>query len=129
MIRSVKETTVRAFYYGDLRALRRHVADYLVAYDFAKQLKALKWRTPYETLQALYASRAELFHHSPDHFTPGPYTWALVVATARGGFGFHVRAERLTGPLPSPRCCPHRLILRPLQCRASHRVRGTGGPG
>jgi hypothetical protein len=50
------------------------VADYLAAYNFAKQLKALKWKTPYETLQALYASKAEHFHHSPDRFTPDPYT-------------------------------------------------------
>jgi transposase InsO family protein len=74
MIRSIKETTVRAFHYEDIWAMRRHVADYLAAYNFAKQLKALKWRTPYETLQALYEARAELFYESPDHFTPGPYT-------------------------------------------------------
>lgn len=74
MIRSVKEITVRAFHYDALRALRRHVADDLTAHNFAKQLKAFRWKTPVETLRALYASRAELFHHSPDHFTPGPYT-------------------------------------------------------
>jgi transposase InsO family protein len=73
MVRTLKEATTRAFQYEDIRALRRHLADYLAAYNFAKQLKALRWRTPYETLQALYQARAELFYESPDHFTPGPY--------------------------------------------------------
>jgi len=77
MVRTLKEATTRAFHYDDIRALRRHVADYLAAYNFAKQLKALRWRTPYETLQALYRTRAELFYESPDHFTPGPYILAL----------------------------------------------------
>jgi transposase-like protein len=74
MIRSLKDATVRAYHYESIQELRRHVSDYLAAYNFAKQLKALKWRTPYETLKALYRSRAELFRTSPDHFTPGPYT-------------------------------------------------------
>ena len=55
-----------------MRELRRHVADYLAAYNFAKHLKALRWRTPYETLEALWPSRPELFRRSPDHLTLGP---------------------------------------------------------
>ncbi len=52
----------------------RALADYLAAYNFAKHLKALRWRTPYETLGALWASRPELFRRSPDHLTLGPNT-------------------------------------------------------
>jgi transposase InsO family protein len=74
MVRTLKEATTRAFHFEQINELRRHIADYLTAYNFAKQLKALRWKTPYETLQALYQSRAELFRTSPDHFTPGPYT-------------------------------------------------------
>jgi transposase InsO family protein len=74
MIRTLKETTVRAFYYENIGALRRHVADYLSAYNFAKHLRALRWKTPYETIQALYQTRSELFETSPDHLTLGPYT-------------------------------------------------------
>ncbi|HEY0971639.1 MAG TPA: IS481 family transposase [Gemmatimonadales bacterium] len=74
MVRTLKEATVRAFHYDSLHALRAHVADYLAAYNFAKHLKALRWRTPYEALEALWSSRPELFRRSPDHLTLGPNT-------------------------------------------------------
>jgi transposase InsO family protein len=74
MVRTLKQATVRAFHYDGVRELRRHVADYLTAYNFAKHLKALRWRTPYETLEAIWSSRPELFRRSPDHLTLGPNT-------------------------------------------------------
>ncbi len=74
MIRTLKEATVRTYYYETYRQLRRHIANYLAAYNFAKHLKALRWKTPHETIQALWASKPELFYDSPDHLTPGPYT-------------------------------------------------------
>ncbi len=74
MVGTLEDATVRAFHYDGVRELRRHVADDLTAYNFAKHLKALRWRTPYETLEALWASRPELFRRSPDHLTPGPNT-------------------------------------------------------
>ena len=74
MVRTLKEATVRAYHYEPYLQLRRHVADYLAAYNFAKHLKALRWKTPYETIRALWEAKPELFHRSPDHLTPGPYT-------------------------------------------------------
>jgi transposase InsO family protein len=74
MVRTLKEATVRAFHYDGIAELRRHVADYLTAYNYAKHLKALRWRTPVETLEALWQSRAELFRRSPAHLTLGPNT-------------------------------------------------------
>ena len=72
MVRTLKEATVRTYHYETYRQLRRHVADYLAAYNFAKHLKALRWRTPYEMIQALWESKPELFRDSPDHLIPGP---------------------------------------------------------
>ncbi len=74
MIRTLKEATVRSYHYETYRQLRRHIADYLAAYNFAKHLKALRWKTPYETIQALWESRPELFRDPPDHLTLGPNT-------------------------------------------------------
>lgn len=74
MVRTLKQATVRAFHYDGIRELRRHVADYLANYNFAKHLKALQWRTPVETLEALWASRPKLFRESPDHLTLEPKT-------------------------------------------------------
>ena len=74
MVRTLKEATVRAYHYDTYRRLRRHVADYLAAYNFAKHLRALRWKTPYETIQALWDSKPGLFRDPPDHLIPGPYT-------------------------------------------------------
>jgi transposase InsO family protein len=71
MVRTLKDAPVRAFHYDGVAELRRHVADYLTAYVYARHLKALRWRTPVETLEALRATRAELFRRSPDHRTLG----------------------------------------------------------
>ncbi len=41
MVRTINEATVKSFYYASIEELRRHVRDWLIAYNFAKQLKAL----------------------------------------------------------------------------------------
>src|SRR5690606_20219670 len=43
MVRTIKEAFVRAFYYASIDDLRRHVRDWLLAYNDAKQLKALRF--------------------------------------------------------------------------------------
>ena len=74
MVRTLKEVSVRTYHYETFSQLRRHISEYLVAYNFAKHLKTLRWKTPYETIQALWDSKPELFRDSPDHLTPGPNT-------------------------------------------------------
>ncbi len=56
MVRTIKEATVKSFHYASIQELRRHVSDWLIAYNFAKQLKALKFRTPYEAIEELWKS-------------------------------------------------------------------------
>jgi transposase InsO family protein len=43
--RTIKEATVKIFQYPSLESLKAHV---LAAYSFAKRLKALQWKTPFE---------------------------------------------------------------------------------
>lgn len=71
MVRTIKEATVKSFHYGSLEELRRHVRDWLIAYNFAKQLKALKFRMPYEAIQELGKSKPEVFVVKPDHHMLG----------------------------------------------------------
>ena len=40
------EATIRTFHYDDLESLKAHVLSFVTAYNFAKHLKALKWKTP-----------------------------------------------------------------------------------
>src|ERR671921_1106748 len=50
MNRTVKEATIKAFHHPDLEALKAHVLAFVTAYDFAKHLKALRWRTPFQAI-------------------------------------------------------------------------------
>lgn len=50
MNRPVKDATVKAFHHDTLVDLAAHVAAFLTAYNFAKHLKALRWRTPFQAI-------------------------------------------------------------------------------
>jgi transposase InsO family protein len=71
-VRTIKDATVHAFHYATIWELRRHITDWLAAYNFAKQLKALRWRTPMEAITAVWRQKPDLFHNSPGHYSPGP---------------------------------------------------------
>jgi hypothetical protein len=51
--------------------MRRHVKDWLIAYNFAKQLRALRFRTPYEAIEELWKSKPDVFIVQPHHHTLG----------------------------------------------------------
>jgi len=51
--------------------LRRHVRDWLIAYSFAKQLKALRFKTPYEAVAELCKSKPDVFSVKPHHHMLG----------------------------------------------------------
>ncbi len=71
MVRTIKEATVKSFHYASINELRRHVRDWLTAYNFAKQLKALKFRTPYEAIEELWKSKPDVFIVKPSHHILG----------------------------------------------------------
>ncbi len=48
MNRTITEATVKRFHYDDHAQLRRHLADFIDAYNFGRRLKTLKGLTPYE---------------------------------------------------------------------------------
>ncbi|MFC2255179.1 IS481 family transposase, partial [Labrys portucalensis] len=66
-VRTIKDATVRAFHYASIQDLRRHVRDWLLAYNYAKQLRALHFRTPIEALKHISAKKPELFVRPPTH--------------------------------------------------------------
>jgi len=71
MVRTIKEATVRSFHYASLTELRRHVRDWLLAYNYAKQLKALRCKTPFEAIQQIATQKPELFVRQPNHHILG----------------------------------------------------------
>ncbi len=46
--------------------------DWLIAYNFAKQLEALKFRTPHEAVEELRKSKPDVFIVKPDPRTEQP---------------------------------------------------------
>jgi hypothetical protein len=71
MNRTIKDATVKRFYYETHVHLRTHLADLLVAYNFARRLKRLNGLTPYEYICKIWTSEQERFILNPIHQMPG----------------------------------------------------------
>jgi hypothetical protein len=70
----VKEATIKAFHYPDLEALQAHVLASVRAYNIAKRLKALRWRTPFQAICDAWAKDPSIFKIDPRHLIPGPHS-------------------------------------------------------
>jgi transposase InsO family protein len=74
MNRTVKDATIKVFHYPDPEALRAHVLAFVAAHNFAKHLKALRWRTPFQAVCDAWQADPSAFKVNPHHLIPGPYT-------------------------------------------------------
>lgn len=74
MNRTVKDATIKAFHYPSLDALKAHVLVFVQTYNFAKHLKALKWRTPFQAICDAWTKSPSTFKINPHHLIPGPNT-------------------------------------------------------
>ena len=71
MNRTIKDATVKRFYYETHDQLRTHLADFVTAYNFARRLKTLKGLTPYEYVCKLWTKEPHRFTLNPLHHMPG----------------------------------------------------------
>jgi hypothetical protein len=69
--RTLKEATVQRYYYDTHDQLRRHLADFITAYNFARRLKSLNGLTPYEYVCKAWAKEPNRFTLDPTHQMPG----------------------------------------------------------
>ncbi|WP_026190780.1 IS481-like element ISMtsp16 family transposase [Methylobacterium sp. WSM2598] len=74
MNRTIKDATVRVFHYEDLESLKAHVLAFVTAYNFAKHLKSLRWKTPFQSICHAWTKDPDRFKIDPHHLIPGPYT-------------------------------------------------------
>jgi transposase-like protein len=74
MNRTVKDATIKVFHYPDLESLKAHILAFVTAYNFAKHLKRLQWRTPFQAICEAWAKDPTPFKINPHHLIPGPYT-------------------------------------------------------
>jgi transposase InsO family protein len=71
MNRTIKDATVRRYYYESHDQLRQHLSDFVAAYNFARRLKTLKGLTPYEFICKRWTLEPERFRLNPLHQMPG----------------------------------------------------------
>jgi transposase InsO family protein len=71
MNRTIKDATVKRFHYDDHAQLRRHLADFVTAYNFGRRLKTLKGLTPYELICKSWTKQPARFSLNPLHQMPG----------------------------------------------------------
>ena len=72
MNRTIKDATVKDFHYENLESLKAHVLAFVTAYNFAKHLKALRWRTPFQAIQDIWTKDPTAFKINPHHLIPRP---------------------------------------------------------
>jgi len=71
MNRTIKDATVKRFHYDSHEQLRRHLDDFIAAYNFARRLKRLRGLTPYEFICKAWADQPDRFTQNPHHQMPG----------------------------------------------------------
>jgi len=71
MNRTLKEATVRRFYYTTHDELSAHLQTFLDAYNFARRLKTLKGLTPYEFIIKCWTDEPDRFKINPTHHFAG----------------------------------------------------------
>ena len=64
-------SSVQRYYYGNHNQLRRHLADFVNAYNFGHRLKTLKGLTPYGFIRRRWTSQPERFNLNPLQQMPG----------------------------------------------------------
>ena len=71
MNRSLKDATVKRYYYETHDQLRTHLGDFVIAYNFARRLKTLQGLTPYEYICRTWTKEPERFTVNPLQQMPG----------------------------------------------------------
>ena len=71
MNRTLKEATVKRYYYNTHEQLKQHLYAFVNAYNFARRLKTLKGLTPYEFIIKTWQSEPQRFNINPNHHTLG----------------------------------------------------------
>ncbi len=71
MNRTIKEATVQRYHYDDHEQLRRHLEQFVNAYNFGRRLKTIKGLTPFEAVCRAWQHEPERFSSNPLHQMPG----------------------------------------------------------
>ncbi len=67
MNKKIKAHTTKKYHYESVESLKKHLMAYLLAYNFQRPLKGLKYMSPYDKMIEIYEEKAELFRFDPTH--------------------------------------------------------------
>lgn len=76
MNRTIKDATVKRFPHDGHNQLRRHLRDFIEAYNFGRRLKTLKGPTAYEFICKRWTMEPDRFIIDPIHHMLGLNTYA-----------------------------------------------------
>ncbi len=65
MNKKIKAHTTKKYHYESVESLKAHLMAYLLAYNFQRPLKGLKYMSPYDRMIEIYEDKAELFRFDP----------------------------------------------------------------
>lgn len=71
MNKKIKNNTTKKYYYETIDSLKKHLMAFILAYNFQRPLKALKYKSPYDTILDIWKIKPELFHTKPHLKTVG----------------------------------------------------------
>jgi transposase InsO family protein len=71
MNRTLKEATIKTYHYDTIDQFKKHLFGFLMAYNFAKKLKSLRFRTPYEKIIDAWKADPSAFHSNPIRYKVG----------------------------------------------------------
>ena len=77
MNRTIKDATVKRYFYETHDQLRAHLQNFVDAYNFARRLKTLKGLTPYEFICKAWTSEPHRFKINPLQQMPGLNTYPV----------------------------------------------------
>ena len=129
MNRTIKDATVKRYFYETHNQLRAHLRDFVDAYNFARRLNTLRGLTPYEFVCKAWTSQPQRFTISPLQKMPGLNARAPKRVGDRRPVARDLRVQAIALPLtgassPSQgaQALPHPSPARP--CTEWSRSRG-----
>ncbi|MBL0687111.1 MAG: hypothetical protein JJV95_04205 [Sulfurospirillum sp.] len=65
--RTIKEATVKIYFYETLKELKEHLMLWLLMYSFEKKLKSLEYKSPYDIIIKEFDVKPSNFYINPTH--------------------------------------------------------------
>ena len=67
MNRTIKEATIKVYFYENLGELKKHLMLWLLMYNYEKQLKSLNYKCPYDIILKEFEDNPSNFNLNPNH--------------------------------------------------------------